>query len=301
MSAFENLFLNCKILVNIVVNILRIYNDVVNYDELINSPLDQGSPFDSIYVIKSHLVLNKDLPSLDGLDFDASNELRLLKVYLDSVVYNNIDLDEDILNNVRDILIENDNYNNYSTLNVIASEIFLKVHELEEALSVLGAGLGVKSVECVVALIQIYLSINRLDLALNELNLAKSWSEDYVLLQISETWLNLFGVQTSVNLPYHQSHYILEQFQNFNLLKCITYATLNQFDESLGEFNKLLDKEDNEFNLMNYIVILTNMNLPYQEYLNKLKIINPNNILITSLNDKSIEFDQLSNNFKISV
>lgn len=301
MSAFENLFLNCKILVNIVVNILRIYNDVVNYDELINSPLDQGSPFDSIYVIKSHLVLNKDLPSLGGLDFNTSNEFRLLKIYLDCVVYNSIDLDEDILNNVRDILIENDSYNNYSTLNVIASEIFLKVHELEEALSVLGAGLGVKSIECVVTLIQIYLSINRLDLALNELNLAKSWSEDYVLLQISETWLNLFGVQTSVNLPYHQSHYILEQFQNFNLLKCITYATLNQFDESLGEFSKLIDKEDNEFNLMNYIVILTNMNLPYQEYLNKLKIINPNNILITSLNDKSIEFDQLSNNFKISV
>ncbi|EPQ56504.1 hypothetical protein GLOTRDRAFT_39548 [Gloeophyllum trabeum ATCC 11539] len=77
---------------------------------------------------------------------------------------------------------------------VIAGTAFVWAGEIEEALETLGAGTSHENLEAVAITVQIYLSINRTDLATKEFNRAKRWAEDDLLLQLIESSIDLVKI-----------------------------------------------------------------------------------------------------------
>jgi coatomer protein complex subunit epsilon len=50
--------------------------------------------------------------------------------------------------------------------------------------------------------VQIYLQLDRLDLARNEITSVKTWAEDALLLQMMEAWVDLRVVSMQMNHIY---------------------------------------------------------------------------------------------------
>ncbi|KAJ3555155.1 hypothetical protein NM688_g2734 [Phlebia brevispora] len=73
----------------------------------------------------------------------------------------------------------------------LAGTAFARAGEVEEALETLGAGSNTQSLEAIAVTVQVYLSIHRPDLAKKELERAKRWAEDDLLLQHIEATINL--------------------------------------------------------------------------------------------------------------
>ncbi|RDX48117.1 coatomer complex protein [Lentinus brumalis] len=74
---------------------------------------------------------------------------------------------------------------------VLAGTAFARAGEIEEALETLGAGNDTQNLEAVAYAVQVYLSINRPDLARKEYERSKRWAEDDLLLQLIEASIGL--------------------------------------------------------------------------------------------------------------
>ncbi|TIA73234.1 hypothetical protein E3P92_00429 [Wallemia ichthyophaga] len=252
-----------------------------------------------IYSVRSHIALQKTLPYIHPEAIESHIELRVLDAYTNYITAKEQTESLDIL---RDCLIEleSEEHPFKGLLSVLAASVFWQGGEIEEALSTLGAGQGVKDVECVALLIQIYITMNRLDLAKNEYQHARTWADDNYLIQLSEAWLGLAGASTSANIGYEHAYYILEELPDrekpYNkLLRAIAHAALSHFDEAQVELDTL--SLDDENTLTNTIVISTHLNKDTKTLIDKLRSINSNNPLIKGLDAKSNEFDSLSKQF----
>ncbi|EIM24166.1 hypothetical protein WALSEDRAFT_67014 [Wallemia mellicola CBS 633.66] len=276
-----------------------------SYQTLINAvdsnnlnDLDDRIKF--IYSILSHLALKKDLPSIDSELSQSHIELAVIQSYIDYITNKE---KVESLDKLRDYLIEieSEDHQYKHLFNVLAATIFWKSGEIEEALSTLNAGQGVKDVESVALLIQIYISISRLDLAKNEYQHARIWADDHYLIQLSEAWLGLAGTSTSTNSSYEQAYYVLEELPDrdepYNkLLRAIAHGALQHFEEAQVELDSI--NSEDEYSIMNEIVISTHLkNKDTNELISRLSSINPDNILVNDLKRKSAEFDQLSKQF----
>lgn len=253
-----------------------------------------------IYSILSHLALKKDLPSIDSELSQSHIELAVIQSYIDYITNKE---KVESLDKVRDYLIEieSEDHQYKHLFNVLAATIFWKSGEIEEALSTLNAGQGVKDVESVALLIQIYISISRLDLAKNEYQQARRWADDHYLIQLSEAWLGLAGTSTSTNSGYEQAYYVLEELPDRNepynkLLRAIAHGALQHYEEAQVELDSI--NSEDEYSIMNEIVISTHLkNKDTNELIERLSSINPDNILVNDLKRKSEEFNQLSKQF----
>jgi coatomer subunit epsilon len=97
---------------------------------------------------------------------------------------------------------------------VLAGTAFARAGEVEEALESLCAGSNKTSLEAVAVVVQVYLSIHRPDLARKELDAAKRWAEDDLLLQLIEASISL----ATGSDGYSDSHsFYTEQLANPSL------------------------------------------------------------------------------------
>ncbi|KIP10017.1 hypothetical protein PHLGIDRAFT_125851 [Phlebiopsis gigantea 11061_1 CR5-6] len=74
---------------------------------------------------------------------------------------------------------------------VLAGTAFARAGEVEEALESLAAGSNRENLEAVAVTVQVYLALHRPDLARKELDGAKRWAEDDLLLQLIEASVSL--------------------------------------------------------------------------------------------------------------
>ncbi|TFY61824.1 hypothetical protein EVJ58_g4263 [Rhodofomes roseus] len=74
---------------------------------------------------------------------------------------------------------------------VLAGTAFALANEVEEALETLGVGTNTDNLEAVALTVQIYLSINRPDLARKEFERAKRWAGDDMLVQFIEAFIGM--------------------------------------------------------------------------------------------------------------
>jgi len=77
------------------------------------------------------------------------------------------------------------------TVRVLAGTAFALANEVEEALETLGVGTNTDNLEAVALTVQIYLSINRPDLARKEFERAKRWAGDDMLVQLVEAFIGM--------------------------------------------------------------------------------------------------------------
>ncbi len=82
------------------------------------------------------------------------------------------------------------------SIQYIAANAFYLVGDLEQALKLVSK--SPKDMECAALAIQIYLKLDRVDIAKKELTQLKNWADDATLAQLVEAWVNLQAVCSSL-------------------------------------------------------------------------------------------------------
>ncbi|KAF7725202.1 hypothetical protein EC973_000368 [Apophysomyces ossiformis] len=193
----------------------------------------------------------------------------------------------------------------HQTIQVVIATIYVNDGRLEDALKVLHV--RSKKLECTALAVQIYLQMDRLDLARNEVNQAKSWAEDALLLQMMEGWV---GLRVGGD-KYQEAFYIYEEFGQSNTAQTMKVLNgqaaanlaLGRYPEAESLLLEALTKNsDDPDTLVNMIVCATLTSKPQDvlnRYVNQLREVAPNHPFLEDLDLKSSFFDRAAARFAL--
>ncbi|KAI0078683.1 hypothetical protein K474DRAFT_1593499 [Panus rudis PR-1116 ss-1] len=192
---------------------------------------------------------------------------------------------------------------------VLAGTAFARAGEIEEALETLSVVQETQNLEGVAVLAQIYLSINRPDLAQKEFNVAKQWAEDDILLQLIESSISLVTGKDAYSDP---ASFYTEQLANpsltsphlltargvTRLLRGEISAAKSDLEEAVSQQGGKPDKET----LAALTVAFGVGNVKQaeaEEYYSQLKTQHPRYQLVDHVEEKAATFDELAARFDV--
>ncbi|GBE86545.1 predicted protein [Sparassis crispa] len=151
-----------------------------------------------VYQARAHIALNKPRAAADLVPADTEDVSLKAVAALARYVGASVSADKDSsLEELRDLCVEIEGEDLDATdkekgmVRILAGTAFAIAGEVEEALETLGVGTTTDNLEAVALIVQIYLSINRPDLARKEFERAKRWAEDDLLIQLIEASIGL--------------------------------------------------------------------------------------------------------------
>ncbi|KAI9261055.1 coatomer epsilon subunit-domain-containing protein [Sporodiniella umbellata] len=234
-------------------------------------------------------------------DIGASEEASLKAVKLLALYLSNKQKDE-IVQEALTLLEEGSN-RIHSAVQVSVATILVHAGRLEDALRTLHSRQN--KLECSALAVQIYLQLDRLDLARNEVSNAKKWAEDALLLQMMEAWVDLrIGGE-----KYQEAYYIYEEFaqsstgQTVNVLngQAVANIALGRYPEAesllLEAQNKDNDHPDTLINLITCSILSGKPNEVIQRYTSQLREARPDHPYIQELDLKSSLFDRCASRY----
>lgn len=241
------------------------------YASLINSPLpDPNSPdyhLALLYQARAHIALGDSASALKLIPEDTEDEVLRAAISLAQYIGATDEATKDSsLEELRDLSveIEGDDFTgserDKALVRVLAGTAFARAGEVEEALETLGTDTedleaSVHSIPICVDLtisysvsviVQIYLSINRPDLAKKEFERSKRWAEDDLLLKLIESTI---GLVTGKDNYSNTSSFYTEQIGNPSLTsphlltaRGVTRILRNEVQEARSDLEEALEQ-----------------------------------------------------------
>lgn len=188
----------------------------------------------------------------------------------------------------------------------IAAAAFVYEGENEEALETLEAGTSTRNLEGIALTVQLYLSMNRIDLAQKEFERAKSWAEDDMLLQLIEATLSLASGANSYANPHS---FYNEQAHNPSLASShllaasgLTHLLRGEHPEAHSSFAEALRLNPKEGTALAGKAIaewLMGETSKAEASFAELEEKDPQYPMVKELSEKSDLFDALATNYKV--
>jgi len=192
------------------------------YKTLVQTPLPDSSSSDYIprilYNARAYIALNEPKSALELIPEDSENiALKAVASLARYVEATDSTKAEAALEELRDLSVEIEGEDveserDKALVRVLAATAFARAGEVEEALETLGS--DTEDLEAVALIVQIYLSINRVDLAKKQFERSKRWAEDDLLLQLIESTI---GLVTGKDNYSNTSSFYTEQLGNPSL------------------------------------------------------------------------------------
>ncbi|KAJ5247556.1 hypothetical protein N7468_002539 [Penicillium chermesinum] len=187
-----------------------------------------------------------------------------------------------------------ENYPENSSVQFLAGTVLQAQGRSEEALALLGKHQG--SLEAVALIVQIHLQQNRTDLALKEVQAAKRWAQDSLLVNIAESWVGLrVGGE-----KYQSAFYVYEELASapstsapLSIVgQAVAELHLGRLPEAEAALSAALEKypEDSEL-IANSIVLNVLAGKPSADLESKLQQVQPSHALLADIQEKSDFFD----------
>ncbi|KLO08745.1 hypothetical protein SCHPADRAFT_834954 [Schizopora paradoxa] len=169
---------------------------------------------------------------------------------------------DEILEELRDLCVEVEGDDveegDRGLVKVFAGTAFAREGEIEEGLETLGAGGSSENLEATALIVQIYLSIDRPDLAKKEYERALKWAEDDLLLQSIEASI---GLVTGADGYSNSFSYYSEQLGNPSLSsphlltsRAVTRLLRGEVAEAKSDLEEALHAGEDEETLMASVV-----------------------------------------------
>ncbi|KAK7049206.1 hypothetical protein VNI00_005807 [Paramarasmius palmivorus] len=209
-----------------------------------------------LYQARSHIALNDPQSALALVSSDTENVA--FKAVASLARYVGAEEDDSVkessLEELRDLAVEIEGDDSEGTprdtalVRVIAGTAFAIAGEIEEALETLGT--DSEDLEAVSVIVQIYLSINRPDLAKKEYERSKRWAEDDLLLQLIESTI---GLVTGKDGYSNTLSFYTEQLGNPSLTsphiltaRGVTRILRNEIPEAKSDLEESLEQQKND-------------------------------------------------------
>jgi len=188
---------------------------------------------------------------------------------------------------------------------VLAGTAFVRAGEIEEALETLGV--NTDDLEAVALVVQIYLSINRPDLAKKEFERSKQWAEDDLLLQLIESSI---GLATGKD-GYSNCHsFYTEQLGNPSLssphiltARGVTRVLRNEIPEAKSDLEESLEQQKGDAETLAALAVAAGLGATKKgeadELWARLTAEHPTHPLVTDVSKKAELFDGFTAKFEV--
>ncbi|KAG9072610.1 hypothetical protein KI688_000381 [Linnemannia hyalina] len=265
--------------------------------------------FRSLIATKNYTRVAQEITESHGLGLQA---LKAQAVYLDAVQSADAAGRDAALAHLRDLLLvhsPDDHQPEITALEVkvVVGQVLATEGLVEEALTVLLPHNN--HLESVAVVVQIYLQMNRLDLARKEVEACKSWAEDAMLAQLMEAWV---GLRTGGGDKYQNAYYIYEEIATSStsptvkslIGEAVCNIQMGRFPEAEGILQEALSREpSNTDAIVNQIVLSTLLSKPAEEIsalVQQLQSVAPNHSYLQDLDLKSSLFDRAAQRFAVA-
>ncbi|KAJ6091271.1 hypothetical protein N7467_003240 [Penicillium canescens] len=197
-----------------------------------------------------------------------------------------------------------ENYSDNNTVQVLAGTVLQAQGLGEEALALLAKHQG--NLEAVSLIVQIHLQQNRTDLALKEVQAAKRWAQDSLLVNVAESWVGLrVGGE-----KYQSAFYVYEELASapstsapLSIVgQAVAEIHLGRLPEAEAALSAALEKYPADVELIaNSIVLNVLAGKPSEELESQLRQIQPSHSLLTDIQEKSELFDAAAAKYSAKV
>ncbi|KAJ5188328.1 Tetratricopeptide-like helical [Penicillium cf. griseofulvum] len=197
-----------------------------------------------------------------------------------------------------------ENYPENNTVQVLAATVLQAQGHSEEALALLSKHQG--NLEAVSLIVQIQLQQNRTDLALKEVQSAKRWAQDSLLVNVAESWVGLrVGGE-----KYQSAFYVYEELASapgtsapLSIVgQAISEIHLGRLPEAEAALTSALENYPTDVELIaNSIVLNVLAGKQTEDLESRLQQVQPAHPLLTDIQEKSEFFDTAAAKFSAKV
>ncbi|KAG2011866.1 hypothetical protein CC2G_011930 [Coprinopsis cinerea AmutBmut pab1-1] len=265
-----------------------------------------------LYKARSYIALDNPKAALDLLPADTENvALKAVASLARYVSAADAAAKEAALEELRDLSVEIEGDDGEGSprekalVRVVAGTAFARAGEVEEALETLGT--ETEDLEAVAVIVQIYLSINRVDLARKQFERSKRWAEDDLLLQLIESNIGL--VSGKDGFSNSQSFYT-EQLANPSMssphlltARGVTRLQRNEIQEAKSDLEEALQQQKDDAETLAAFVVAGGLGAlkkdETEEQWSRLNSEHPTHPLIQDVNSKAQLFDSLLEKFPV--
>ncbi|KAL4940679.1 hypothetical protein BDV06DRAFT_213252 [Aspergillus oleicola] len=197
-----------------------------------------------------------------------------------------------------------ENYEDNAAVQVLAGTVLQGTGKSEEALALLGKHQG--SLEAVALIVQIHLQQNRSDLALKEVQAAKRWAQDSLLVNLAESWV---GMRVGGE-KYQSAFYVYEELASSDntsaplsiVGQAVAEIHLGRLPEAEAAISAALQRYPDEASLIaNSIVLNVLAGKPSEDLEKRLRETEPSHALLTDIQEKSELFDAAAAKYSAKV
>ncbi|OJD20661.1 hypothetical protein ACJ73_08004 [Blastomyces percursus] len=196
------------------------------------------------------------------------------------------------------------NHSDNATTQVLVGTVLQAQGKSEDALSLLSKHQG--NLEAVALIVQIHLQQNRSDLALKEVQAARRWAQDSLLVNLAESWVGLrVGGE-----KYQSAFYVYEELASVPntssplsiVGQAVSELHLGRLPEAEVALQSALEKYPNDVQLIvNSIVLKVLSGKDTAELTLSLEKAQPDHPFLTDLADKSACFDAAASKYSAKV
>ncbi|KAJ5161635.1 coatomer epsilon subunit-domain-containing protein [Penicillium capsulatum] len=187
-----------------------------------------------------------------------------------------------------------ENYPDNASVQVLGATVLQAHGRSEEALALLAKHQG--NLEAVSLTVQIHLQQNRSDLALKEVQAAKRWAQDSLLVNLAESWV---GMRVGGE-KYQSAFYVYEELASgpstsapLSIVgQAVAELHLGRLPEAEAALNDALEKYPEHAELIaNSIVLNVLAGKPREDLESRLQQTQPSHALLADIQEKSAFFD----------
>uniref|UniRef100_T1JDD5 Coatomer subunit epsilon n=1 Tax=Strigamia maritima TaxID=126957 RepID=T1JDD5_STRMM len=283
---------------------VRINFYIGNYQHCINEAqkLKPNSPETKlerdIFLYRAYIAQRKYRVVMDEIHGASATELQTLKLLADYLANENR-RDQILLK--LDEKMSNVDANDHIFI-LVAATIYYHEQNYDAALRILHQS---ENLECAALTLQIYLKIDRIELARKELKRMQEKDDDATLTQLANAWLNLAVGGEKLQDAYYIYQEMSDKHFSTPLLlngQAACFIAQMKYEEADSALQEALDKDgNNPDTLINMIVLAQHLGKPPEvanRYISQLKDSFALHPFIKELNAKERDFDMLTNQYE---